>query len=874
MNKKAVQIFSGTVAAMIVGVNVFSIAAYAASPIVQVTNSELPDATKTVVTNLQIINLEQPKAGQLLDSYATVKSAEGLFWNIPIIWLDENGQVATVCIKGNKYTPVFAFYVPENIEVHGIDGSLNYSIKLPEYLEKVFGEKSFLSIVNPSTRITYITTLEITNIAGLNSNNSVLEKSDQTRISYIADKDNVFDFSEYEKKLNENIRRSFENESDFSQDNRDNNISEHVEKRAQEQGHTQENEHVQEDEHTQESEHAQEDEHTQENEHSQENEHTQEHDTPAENVVDLVALHCSSNVINLIGKDKLNSFLDLFINVVEPQAVYQLSQSFYSYSSGIANKSIGENIGLYVYDSRVDKEADNSKNTEGALAFVATNNNVEDYGYYIGINLETLYKQNESGEYVFDENEVDTFNNTVVHEMMHAYMDDYTRTGMAGYYVSNQYENTNQFPTWFIEGSATSVENVYEYRNYIFEDMRTYKDDNQESVVNDTFTAEYLKDFYITYNDKDAGKPSINSTDKNYESKKNTASAYVSGYLACLYLSKLAYEHENEGKYVTVTDTNNTYTIDSSAIRSGFDNILTWLHDGTSLDSIISSISDNKYQDTVSFQNAFLTQVGGTDDPSVDFCVDFLNYMKVISDNLTGDSETKIYANGSILMPFDTTEKSVIKSELPSDMSEQNAFKIVDSDTYVLSTVSNDVAYQTAGTNETGNGSSADTDPAGSEDGELVAKDNAEDGDEACGEVSIEDEATTGISIEDETTAGISIEDEVAVSTSTEDDSTIETSIEDGAAIDISIEDEATAETSVDEVVEKSVDEIENQIEIVGGADALTSEDAIVATLTEGSGDLEKEEAPVCQEEEPSSESETDATDDNEIDLYDAKIEE
>ena len=57
---------------------------------------ELKNKTGKELTGLEILDLSEPVAGKPLDPKATVRSAEGVTWEIPVVWIDEDGKAATV----------------------------------------------------------------------------------------------------------------------------------------------------------------------------------------------------------------------------------------------------------------------------------------------------------------------------------------------------------------------------------------------------------------------------------------------------------------------------------------------------------------------------------------------------------------------------------------------------------------------------------------------------------------------------------------------------------------------------------------------------------------------------------------------------------
>ena len=642
------RLFSTAFVCLFAFTNFFSFVSNAQTAGVEIVKdaSTFKAAGKRTLTGPCITNFDAPAFNEPFDNIATIQTNEGYHWDIPVIWVDEKGCVSTTCLRGISYAPVFAFYVPENVILKGDDGSTNFYIKMPEFLTTLYKDATFLSVSNPSTKITFITTSSIVDFVGETFTTPAVEAAL---------------FTSYN--LSGTASAPVISGSSNSDDQDQTALAAPSDNAAP---------------------------------------------TPAPEK-DLVEIHCSEGAIELIGKENLSWFTNLVKNVIEPQAVYILTKAFPSYTAAANNTEkdeLGRYIGLYIYDQRniVDKD----KDVEGALAYVWEDYdtaNDSKFSYYMGVNTHNLYSiDDNTHEVSFDENELYNLHNTIVHELMHAFMDDYNRVGMTGTYPLQYTDATykdNMFPAWFVEGSASAVENVYEYRNEIFEAMRTYTDEKHEEIVNGTYTADLLLSFYANYNDPDYGGASISTKKPDYEHETlNTASRYVTGYLACLYLSKLALEVDNDAYVPYYNSVKEDFSgTDSPEFNSylfclGFDSILYNLHEGKPLDTIVNEISGGTYTDTAAFQNAFLTK----NDGSVDFCVDYLNYLNEITNDLTERNNGEItIANGSILLPFDTESRSPIENEIPSSMPAQSNYIFTENNYFEPSTVEEIDTYDQAG---------------------------------------------------------------------------------------------------------------------------------------------------------------------------------
>ncbi len=311
MGKKTfVKKLSVMMSAALIGFNFLTVSASAADPSVVVSGSQDFKSTEgtTIVSAPRITDLEKPKAGRNLDQEAIVRTNDGVSWNIPVIWLDENAETATICEAGKEYLPIFVFYLPKGIAISGENG---YSIRLPEFVRDIYGQDDIISVVNPQVGVIYITSAKLAEADFQNMSVSNMEKSIAFSEASIANT-----YISYSNALSSELsdpepywnNQSVDIEPGLS-------LSSIV-------------------------------------------------NSGSQSTVDLVATHCTSRAIQKIGKDNLDNLVHLVRDVIEPQAVYQLSTKFESFSKAAADGELGKNIGLYIYSSSADGDAD-WRNTEG-----------------------------------------------------------------------------------------------------------------------------------------------------------------------------------------------------------------------------------------------------------------------------------------------------------------------------------------------------------------------------------------------------------------------------------------------------------------------------------------------------------------------------
>ena len=337
-----------------------------------------------------------------------------------------------------------------------------------------------------------------------------------------------------------------------------------------------------------------------------------------------------------------------------------------------------------------------------------------------------------------------TLENTIVHELLHAIMDDYNRTGMLGAtdirnavtdeegdFPTKELEdlyNTIHYPRWFIEGTASSVENVYAFRYNMFKMLRAKE--GSETTFNDVYDVDSLLYNYLnaTSDKKDLyfDLEFSGGYDENGNEVDSDQSRYVSGYLATLYLSELAAKKGGES---AIKEDETTVAISSERLRAGLNSILERMHNGETLDQVVNDLSPvdvngkKLYSDTNDFEAKFIKGVGsetatGTnysgDEASLQFTTTFLNYLVALEKTMGQDEKP----NGSILMDFATDLASPLDGTKDS---YSDFLQIVESNEMVESTVPNEVALAGGGKSESGTA-------VGSEDGAKMAAKTAQDG--------------------------------------------------------------------------------------------------------------------------------------------------
>ncbi len=659
--------------------------AFAAS--VDVENLNPVSAGKTAVSGLTIDGVSNPVPGQRLDVSAVVHSKEGHSWEIAVIWLSSNGQVATIAKAGETYYPTLAFYLPQKYGM--ADGKFKLSV--PDSVTKLMGSDELISVYDSKNGITYILSGVAAGKTANAQNTLVSGREDNAK--KVRDEFETLSSQQSEVSVSSDSHASGSSD-DADADNADDDADDDDDG----------------------------------------------DDSEPEPELSVIDIYCAQSARDSMTTDDLESVIDLIVNKLQPQAVELLKDSFPAFKSAEENGELGSEIGLYIYYKKGDDDGKSEHVVPGMeeLAYVSGDVTEVDgelkYGYIMAVNLESMVRKDKNkkpiidsnGRYriVFEGEDMDTMTYTIVHEMFHAFMDDYNRTGMAGGIniadvktdekgnlltdeLGNKYAHFH-FPQWFIEGTASMTENDYEFRYETFDKLRT---NNHTGNVNDYFDKDTLLDSYVRFVNKDGSETyfalpfAVGGVEIKGKEVETDTSRYVSGYLASIYLSELAYRSIND------TGAEKEINAKSSArYREGLNWILESLHNGIAFDDIIYQISPTDengkkiYNDATDFGEKFIegpavkkndqeTYYG--DPESMDFTLAYLNYLREVDH----DKSRKNGANGSVLFDLDVDMSSPLdkNKEATSD-----SFKIVKTKDRVISTVKSDTIEIGAGKSSLG----------------------------------------------------------------------------------------------------------------------------------------------------------------------------
>ena len=624
----------------------------------KVTNRTTGRSDAMTVKEPVVSDIEAPEAGKRLDDKALVTTAEKEQWEVPVLWVSSDGQVISgtasdnrtisgTAVVGRKYLPVIAYVVPENYTIANTDESAGtYMLKFTKDVTKLFGDSPVITIYDNNTGITYLLPASLKNLFAAKA------KDSSAAGSYCTDENDC--------NCNPNAVSDAYDEGDgeiWGNGDGENQTEEE----------------------------------------------------PAETELQkLVRIHCNDAAKKVFSQDDLEFFADLIINKLQPQAVNLILASFPSFRQEAKEGRIGKDIGL-----EINYDPDSSY-----YGYATNYSDIEDgsLSYFVSINTAMLVKDKKAANPVVTKEGANIIElaNTMVHEFFHVFMYDFNRTGMTGMTTPTEPTTVNgketdkyyqvRFPRWFIEGTASAVEHNWRGRpNEFIVLRREFSEDIQYRPFYDRDIV--LKRYVLGYDQKqDDGSiknyytydlECANGYDKDGHQVDTVGSHYTAGYLATLYLSELsARSHPQIGTSIRQTESGGI-AFNNVALKYGLDNILARIHNGESLDSVIKDISGGRYQSSDDFEAKFikgpLTEgyyYGDSD--SINFSVDFMNYMLSISRTEGRDN----VANGSILFDFEQDFGIPID---PYKNDTTNTLAVYPYMRYVYSTVNPEFAYTSGG---------------------------------------------------------------------------------------------------------------------------------------------------------------------------------
>lgn len=288
----------------------------------------------------------------------------------------------------------------------------------------------------------------------------------------------------------------------------------------------------------------------------------------AEVTHDVDTTQTASGSATLSGYDSLKSDLK---NEIVPQAVQGILNTYSNTFGYLKGSSIG--IGLELYSN-----VSSSTLASVTMGAAVSGTDALYLTYKLSVNLATL-SFDASGELTTSSR--DELEITIIHEMMHALMDETLTNGMLGF-DGTKFDANEEFPSWFVEGMAqASAGGCFDGNDWVKNGL----------FITDTTTETNISN-------------SLNNAANCLGSETGT-SEYGTGYLACMYLGYLAHGGG---------------TVSSAGMAAGLDTVLNEIKNGTSLEDVIKNhtsytgIADfeSKFaNDAASFVHELVVSVGG-----------------------------------------------------------------------------------------------------------------------------------------------------------------------------------------------------------------------------------------------------------------------
>ncbi len=407
-----------------------------------------------------------------------------------------------------------------------------------------------------------------------------------------------------------------------------------------------------------------------------------------------VGMYCDDYAIEVLGNDFLELLVDLIKNRLMPQAANLLREGFDdSFGNAEPGYELSDEIGLFIF-------CENAKYMgtplPDCLGLSCGDYNLTDGNnrFHSTLVMNAAYfaaYDDELGKWVMDDSQRINFDNTLVHELLHTYMYDYTRYGLVSFTYGAELDYHGSLPFWFVEGTASAVENVYQFRLWPFAQMSVETTDiNEIQYTKDSVLDGYINPRYLAKYNNDSFVLDIDQS-----CAANTEASYTSGYLASLYLGYM----DALQRGIDAFDTEGN--VDVAVIRDGIDDLFIRLHgtDGTdaqSLDQIIADISDGRYEDSLDFQKKFIKgeNNAGDNGGSLDFVTDYLTWLN--EEGIRND----IISNGSILF-----QEQGYTTPLDWDLTEESdVYRVADRSGMIYSSVDDQRANLTGGKSSVGDG--------------------------------------------------------------------------------------------------------------------------------------------------------------------------
>ena len=342
-----------------------------------------------------------------------------------------------------------------------------------------------------------------------------------------------------------------------------------------------------------------------------------------------VKKYCPTRIMDWFPWDVLDEFLELLENRLVPQAVQLIRERVPAFAHAAPDELTTE-MGLGL------------GNGDGLAAAIQVNPSTRtNISLKLYVYIDPWLKTLEDGSRVLsrDESAVSASNSLIVHEMVHAFMSDYNRRGMATpftvdmvdsgmvFYTEDAEAITREeliakqavelFPEWFMEGCAELLSGgyFYQYEHYQYCGLA-----NPEGTQ-PTCSAEYVREAYRKFADSLIEPKGIYG---------NTV-FYCIGPIAVAWLSDMQRQADGHPSAFAFGADGSITAVNEKGLLDGFSRILERSHNGETLDEIIRRITAARFLGVEDFNLRFIQGgAGGSDEGTAEFCAAWLNHLEAL----------------------------------------------------------------------------------------------------------------------------------------------------------------------------------------------------------------------------------------------------
>ncbi|MBQ9010767.1 MAG: hypothetical protein IJ088_15785 [Clostridia bacterium] len=314
----------------------------------------------------------------------------------------------------------------------------------------------------------------------------------------------------------------------------------------------------------------------------------------------------------------------MIINRLQPQALNKLIRGIPAFSEAAKAGKLSDQTGMVV-------------SSYSSPAYVDRKSSGDDFSSSLYVSINTLIRTDGNGQVQPQSTkEKSKLYFTMVHEMVHQLMNDYTRQGFAvtdvlsvnsfvsldgGQLTWEEYAIKKEhllYPEWFVEGTANLVAGQYWSETSYLSRMGFIAKDGTPLDC----TAETIYDIYLE---------NAEQLDTDKLSKRDNA-RYDFGPIAIAWLSDLQAQADGLVSAFSWGSDGSLTSVRESTLLMGFSRLLERLHTGETLDDVIRRLTRARFLDTEDFSHRFICgDENGMDQETASFAAAWMNYLAKLS---------------------------------------------------------------------------------------------------------------------------------------------------------------------------------------------------------------------------------------------------